>query len=395
MKKITNKYIYCFLSIVFMLPVIIYFINSLLIGTLVGKSIEDFIIKFIWIIKTNITYYGTVGSITITSIIFIKNQTDRNEDIDKERKKEKKEREEKQEKEDQERRKQEKISNELREKELEQFKDKFRPTFILDKDNNYLNLILKDTNYYLENVLFSENDQIYYLGNLKANSAVRLNSNNNYFISGKTLIGEQIIFGRIFNNVNIYKALKENGSPIETKNIEENWINFNEVKKDINVDEYFINKTIKIREKIVFELTTHIKSIINETNIKDLLGDIFGILSTNKRDFQLQQLTSVIDVVMTILDENRDCILLNPKNIPETEWQYIRNKINIGNRCTEDKKYASSYLIKQYTNIGKYGIDNVLSVLNCFMKYIEFDNESLLQEKFSYYKFRIVDAIFK
>ena len=89
MKKITNKYIYCFLSIVFMLPVIIYFINSLLIGTLVGKSIEDFIIKFIWIIKTNITYYGTVCSITITSIIFIKNQTDRNEDIDKERKKRK------------------------------------------------------------------------------------------------------------------------------------------------------------------------------------------------------------------------------------------------------------------------------------------------------------------
>lgn len=383
MKKITNKHIYCFLFIVFILPVIIYFINSLLIGTWVGKSIEDFIIKFFWIIKTNITYYGTVGSITITSIIFIKNQTDRNEDIDKERKKEA-----------QERRKQEKISNELREKELEQFKDKFRPTFIFDKDNNCLNLILKDSNYYLENVLFSENGEIYNLGNLKANSAVRLNSNNNYFISGKTLIGEQIIFGRIFNNVNIYKALKENGSPIETKNIEENWINFNEVKRDINLDEYFINKTIEIREKIVFELTTHIKSIISETNIKDLLGNIFGILSTNKRDFQSQQLTSVIDEVMSILDENIDCILLNPKNIPETEWQFIRNMINIGNRYTEDKKYASSYLIKQYTDIREYGIDNVLSVLNCFMKYIEFDNECLLQEKFSYYKFRIVDAFF-
>lgn len=383
MKKITNKHIYCFLFIVFILPVIIYFINSLLIGTWVGKSIEDFIIKFFWIIKTNITYYGTVGSITITSIIFIKNQTDRNEDIDKERKKEA-----------QERRKQEKISNELREKELEQFKDKFRPTFIFDKDNNCLNLILKDSNYYLENVLFSENGEIYNLGNLKANSAVRLNSNNNYFISGKTLIGEQIIFGRIFNNVNIYKALKENGSPIETKNIEENWINFNEVKRDINLDEYFINKTIEIREKIVFELTTHIKSIISETNIKDLLENIFGILSTNKRDFQSQQLTSVIDEVMSILDENIDCILLNPKNIPETEWQFIRNMINIGNRYTEDKKYASSYLIKQYTDIREYGIDNVLSVLNCFMKYIEFDNECLLQEKFSYYKFRIVDAIF-
>lgn len=383
MKKITNKHIYCFLFIVFILPVIIYFINSLLIGTWVGKSNEDFIIKFFWIIKTNITYYGTVGSITITSIIFIKNQTDRNEDIDKERKKEA-----------QERRKQEKISNELREKELEQFKDKFRPTFIFDKDNNCLNLILKDSNYYLENVLFSENGEIYNLGNLKANSAVRLNSNNNYFISGKTLIGEQIIFGRIFNNVNIYKALKENGSPIETKNIEENWINFNEVKRDINLDEYFINKTIEIREKIVFELTTHIKSIISETNIKDLLENIFGILSTNKRDFQSQQLTSVIDEVMSILDENIDCILLNPKNIPETEWQFIRNMINIGNRYTEDKKYASSYLIKQYTDIREYGIDNVLSVLNCFMKYIEFDNECLLQEKFSYYKFRIVDAIF-
>lgn len=383
MKKITNKHIYCFLFIVFILPVIIYFINSLLIGTWVGKSIEDFIIKFFWIIKTNITYYGTVGSITITSIIFIKNQTDRNEDINKERKKEA-----------QERRKQEKISNELREKELEQFKDKFRPTFIFDKDNNCLNLILKDSNYYLENVLFSENGEIYNLGNLKANSAVRLNSNNNYFISGKTLIGEQIIFGRIFNNVNIYKALKENGSPIETKNIEENWINFNEVKRDINLDEYFINKTIEIREKIVFELTTHIKSIISETNIKDLLGNIFGILSTNKRDFQSQQLTSVIDEVMSILDENIDCILLNPKNIPETEWQFIRNMINIGNRYTEDKKYASSYLIKQYTDIREYGIDNVLSVLNCFMKYIEFDNECLLQEKFSYYKFRIVDAFF-
>lgn len=383
MKKITNKHIYCFLFIVFILPVIIYFINSLLIGTWVGKSNEDFTIKFFWIIKTNITYYGTVGSITITSIIFIKNQTDRNEDIDKERKKEA-----------QERRKQEKISNELREKELEQFKDKFRPTFIFDKDNNCLNLILKDSNYYLENVLFSENGEIYNLGNLKANSAVRLNSNNNYFISGKTLIGEQIIFGRIFNNVNIYKALKENGSPIETKNIEENWINFNEVKRDINLDEYFINKTIEIREKIVFELTTHIKSIISETNIKDLLENIFGILSTNKRDFQSQQLTSVIDEVMSILDENIDCILLNPKNIPETEWQFIRNMINIGNRYTEDKKYASSYLIKQYTDIREYGIDNVLSVLNCFMKYIEFDNECLLQEKFSYYKFRIVDAIF-
>lgn len=383
MKKITNKHIYCFLFIVFILPVIIYFINSLLIGTWVGKSNEDFIIKFFWIIKTNITYYGTVGSITITSIIFIKNQTDRNEDIDKERKKEA-----------QERRKQEKISNELREKELEQFKDKFRPTFIFDKDNNCLNLILKDSNYYLENVLFSENGEIYNLGNLKANSAVRLNSNNNYFISGKTLIGEQIIFGRIFNNVNIYKALKKNGSPIETKNIEENWINFNEVKRDINLDEYFINKTIEIREKIVFELTTHIKSIISETNIKDLLENIFGILSTNKRDFQSQQLTSVIDEVMSILDENIDCILLNPKNIPETEWQFIRNMINIGNRYTEDKKYASSYLIKQYTDIREYGIDNVLSVLNCFMKYIEFDNECLLQEKFSYYKFRIVDAIF-
>ena len=166
------------------------------------------------------------------------------------------------------------------------------------------------------------------------------------------------------------------------------------MKRDINLDEYFINKTIEIREKIVFELTTHIKSIISETNIKDLLGNIFGILSTNKRDFQSQQLTSVIDEVMSILDENIDCILLNPKNIPETEWQFIRNMINIGNRYTEDKKYASSYLIKQYTDIREYGIDNVLSVLNCFMKYIEFDNECLLQEKFSYYKFRIVDAFF-
>lgn len=101
---------------------------------------------------------------------------------------------------------------------------------------------------------------------------------------------------------------------------------------------------------------------------------------------------SVIDEVTSILDENTECIFLNPKNIPETEWQYIGNKINIRNKYTEDKKYASSYLIKQYT---EYEIDNVQSVLNCFMKYIEFDNEHLLQEKFSYYKFRIVDAIFK
>ena len=400
MKKITK---FLLLSLLLIFPplikgVIAFISNGVNFSTLTLKIIS---LNFFQIIMENLSFYATCFSLIWAIEAYFKQQKDREESIARDTKKFQDEI-----------RRREDENREIKLKELEKYKDSFRPNFVLSQDGKKLTLIMKNNDYYLENVYYykSDNDKGERYINLAHKMNIDLNGvSNNYFVTAETLIGEKIIFGVILNNLKVYKLLKEGRSPIipndfhninnniENK-INDNWISFNDI--DINDDSHdskfidinFMYKTVAIREKMALNITEHMKEILSIKSIKDIFITVLASISSNKKEFNNTIRQKVIKELQAILKENLDNITINPSNIEQNIWKYINSKSSVQNNLTDDKSYAALYLIKPHINImSSKNIENVISVFMTFMENANFSEQ--LEVNIEIYKYRILKCI--
>lgn len=359
------------------------------------------IVRVCQIIIDSLEFYATCFSMIFAIESFLKQQKDKEEEKDRENKKLHNEiiRNEKE-------------KNEIKLKELENYKDRFRPNFVLSKFGTNLIVIMKNEDFYIENVRYysSTDDSGRYYINLRHNMKIDLKgAKNNYYVTAETLIGEKIIFGVILNTVKVYKVLKEGGLPIIPndfhgesstieKKIDDNWKSFNDsgIKNEDrnykNIDINFMSKTVAIREKMALNTTEHMKEILLINSVESIFTKVLASISTNKAEFSDDVREKVIRELNEILSENLDKITINPKNIKHDSWVYINRKINIQSRFKKSKSFAAADIVKEYLEqIPLKNLDDIISVFLLLINHAEFAKE--LENNLSIYKNRIITII--
>ena len=383
---------------------LILFISQNGYNILCNYNLMDYSFKFCQIILSNIGFYATCFSMIWAINVYFKQQKIRQTELDEERRIRQEEID-----------RIEKENNEIRIKELEKFKDSFRPNFVLNSDGKKLMLLMKKDDLFIENVYFYSSetaDGIHYQ-NLMHKSEIDLKEHtNNYFITAETLIGEKIIFGVVLNTVKVYKLLKDGCSPVIPNNfsgentwekISENWLSFNRNEPDENsenrehkdvlkeIDKNFMYKTVAIRERMALNLNEYMINIIRKNTVKDLFLGVLEIISTNKYEFSYCKQVRIIESLLSILQENLDRITINPKNIKNNIWEYIQKKVDVANSFTSDKCFAALYIVKQYIIFEQEYIDNSISVFLELIRHANFSCE--LKNKTEEYKVRILESI--
>ena len=149
MKKKKLKMENLLLFVAFVFPIAISFIISLLNRNLPELNLYVYFEKCLFVVKQNMGYYGTVFGLFLA----MKKYSEDKEQSEKNREERKQEREEKQERIERELIRIQEESNLLREKEIENRKDNYRPTFVL---NDNIELLMRKEDLYLENILYLE-----------------------------------------------------------------------------------------------------------------------------------------------------------------------------------------------------------------------------------------------
>lgn len=404
-----------FVILLFFFPPIVHllhFITTRGVEAVFIFGYKNIFLKFIEIIMNNFGFYATCFSLFWAVESFFKQEKERQverEEKDKELK-DSIDRENKKVQDEILRREEEK--NEIKLKELEKYKDSFRPNFVLSQDGRKLIVIMKNRDYYLENVKFykSDDDSGKQYINLRHNMKIDLNGVvNNYYITAETLIGEKIIFGVILNTVKVYKILKDGCSPIIPndfhgksldieKKINDNWISFNDfrIKNEEgnykNTDINFMCKTVAIREKMVLNTTEHMKEILLINSVESIFTTVLASISSNKTEFSDTIRETVIRELYEILCENLGKITINPNGIEQHTWKYINSKINIQNSFTGDQSYAAAYIVNQYVaKMNLKNIDDIISIFLELIRHAEFAKE--LENNLEILKNRIIYMI--
>ena len=400
MKKF-KIYIYIILLV---FPLLIRVIPFVILNGIDGFSFNYFkinIVKVFRIINDSLEFYATCFSVIFTIESFLKQQKDKEEERDRKNKEL-----------HDEIIRSEKEKNEIKLKELEKYKDSFRPNFVQSRFGRKLIVIMKNKDYYIENVKYytSDDDSGKFYKNLRHNMEIDLKgAKNNYYVTAETLIGEKIIFGVILNTVKVYKVLKEGGSPIipndfhgESSTIEmkidDNWISFNDfrIKNECgnykNIDINFMSKTVAIREKMALNTTEHMKEILLIDSVESIFTKVLASISTNKAEFSDDVREKVIRELNEILYENLDKITINPKNIKYDGWVYINRKINIQSRFKKSKIFSAADIVKEYLEqMHSKNLDDIISIFLELINHADFAKE--LENNLSIYKNRIITII--
>lgn len=371
--KLKNSKLFVFLML---FPLILELFISLNNHTIVPVEIQRYFNKFFLIVKMNINYYASILAFALAYKKYLSDEQQRVEFIKKS-----------QEELNQQRAKE----NEMKEKELMNYLDKYRPTFL--EENGMLVLLMRDDNYYLRNICFYEGPRAKAVLHKDQKSGYKIHLHgvtNNYFITAETMLGEKIIFGKILNNVHIYKALKEGCSPIppntpgkyndsEFEKIINNWIPFNTMEINENntlkeLDKIFMNRSTEIRALMGVNATEFKKELASVVSTKILLDRTLHYIlnckdfsSNNKRKY-------VLDDVIEILYENQNEITINLSQINQDSWDYIENKkIKIDEVFKEDKK--SAFEVFDYIKSNNKDLNNIIKVLAFLVNFLEVDQK--------------------
>lgn len=322
----------------------------------------------------NISYYASVVAFGLAYLKFLSDEQQREENIKKSR---------------EELRQQKVKENEIKEKELMNYLDQYRPTFL--EQNDSLVLLMRDDNYYLRNICFygGPREKGVPYKDKQSGNQIHLNGvSNNYFITAETMLGEKIIFGKILNNVHIYKALKEGCSPIppntpgkyndrEFEKIINNWIPFNTMEINENntlkeLDKIFMNRTTDVRANMGLNATEFKKELASVLDIKTLFNKVFDYILSQKKTFSVKIRTDVLDKVIEILFIYQFDITINLRQINEATRNLIeKNNINIDKFLNKDTE--SAYEVFHYirNNIGN--LDNIIRVFIHLLEFLEVD----------------------
>ena len=374
--------------ILLLTPIFIDFFISLLNGNLEPFSLTRYLIKILLVLKVNISYYATIVAIGLSYMKYLSDE--------KEHEESRKEFQEKLLRE-------ESKSNQLKEIELENYRDQYRPTFVRKKGK--LILLMRKDNLYLRNVMFFLSPSAFgvYLGDLKHGEFITLNEiRNNYFVSGETLIGEKIVFGNILNDVQVYKALKTGCVPVQKdtefgiKEIDislNNWISFNTVERNIDesnanenmksnlnkIDRLFMNRTQYVRELMWLNSPYPQLETMNFRNISEIFSKTLEYIKKNSLSDEKKD--SIVLVLGGILNDSLSGIKINLNEIEEYDWIKLEQYLK-----TEDLPSANSEIsaIDLYFNIKRNNknIDTVIDLLIILVKYLKIEksvNDKLLE----------------
>lgn len=318
--------------ILFLFPIIIetglYFLTCNI--TNFKLHFTEFLKALFSTMKTYITFYGTTFTIFITVYSFNQKQKQLAEGRIKEQEKER----------------------ELKLKELEQYKDRYRPSFVVN-DSKSIILIMREESLYIENIKYYNSSyntkDFVYIPSLKSDEIIARNVPNSFYITATTIVGEEIIFGYLNGGTKIYKYLNTQTSNSEELNIEdsftsealvnplspESWRDYNHSNPiNPNLAEIFFTNTLEIREHIYLNKTNLMNEIINSKNFNQLLSSLFHFfeLEIDTNRIKLPSVYSVLNDLLNNLIYETDLFgdtkteVLRKEYLLEKE-AYIRKKL--------------------------------------------------------------------
>lgn len=357
--RVNKSLLGVFITLILMFPIIMKIIQHIIFQ---GFNVEQSPLKSVVnIIVQNFSFYATALSITFT--VFVFNQTE-HQRIETERK--------------------------LKEKEREQLKDKYRPTFIVEENNESCNikLLMRDNDLYLENIKYyrEPNDlrDPLKITNLKSGEVLAPKNNNSFYITAKTQIGEYILFGYLNDDIKIHKYLKDHGNAIYPREgfknynqdeVEKNWGSYNIVEGTCHnlLDQVFFYNTIGIREKLVFNFSNAISSTLESSTankfFKSVFNDILGEFNSDL--FKINNIREVIKYLLYEIEDKIDFINIDQSN-QKFDYDYINKQLEIINNnglkkfdiSFYDKKDSLINLFRYLKSIANDFIDDDLKFMN-------------------------------
>ena len=393
------KWEYLLLFVAFVFPIIISFFTSFFNQNLPQFNFYTYVGKCLLVVKQNMGYYGTVFGLFLAMKKYSENK-EQNE----------KERQEKQELIEQELIRTQEESNLLREKEIENRKDNYRPTFVI---NDNIELLMRKEESYLYTIVYStwnkdkSKNEENHIGTLKSGDCIVKGTYenpipDNFYITAETILGEKILFGFLFGEYKIYKYLNEYGNPLfpRGKNLEnyssykikENWTSYNalsninsyeeildeSIRENImlfnNLEKIFFFNSQELREYLYFNKVESIQNIINSSNHLELYNKLFADLTTGyskPKYFTDNSIIEVINAVYTQVYYNAD--LFKMSNI-KTYEEYIIKKIQVLKKEVELKDEEELFVLteklKNYFKAQNF--ENIKLILDCIKKIVEY-----------------------
>lgn len=294
-------------------------------------------------------------------------------------------------------------SNLLRKKEIENRKDNYRPTFVI---NDNIELLMRKEELYLENIVYStwnkdkSKNEENHIGTLKSGDCIVKGTYenpipDNFYITAETILGEKILFGFLFGEYKIYKYLNEYGNPLfpRGKNLEnyssykikENWTSYNalsninsyeqildeSIRENImlfnNLEKIFFFNSQELREYLYFNKVESIQNIINSSNHLELYNKLFADLTTGyskPKKFTDNSIIEVINAVYNQVYYNADLFKMSNINI---RVDYVIKIIQALDNIEElkDKKelFEVTEELKKYFQAQNF--ENIKLILDC------------------------------
>lgn len=385
-----------FLILVWIVAVILPLITSLLISilnnTIPQWDIAVYSLKGLSVVRNNMGYYGTIFGIFIAIETFL--------DSKKQREEQKEQRRQdligRQEEREKELIRIQEESNLLREKEIENRKDNYRPTFIIY--NNKIELLMRKDDLFLENIVYYPClDGTYdkhgkYIGNKRSGEYIFEGTEeeaipDNFYISADTLLGEKILFGFLYAEHKVYKYLNDGCNPslpngfserdYSLEVINQNWGSYNVVSNTysyekeellyINIEKLFFYNSMHIRN-IVFFNNILKRRILISTNHQKLYKSIFFGLMKVKFSFYMINYSWIIKVLNEVYNQVYDKsdsfkIVNNTISLYKSDVERI-----IENFCTEFQDKQLLTLIKKIKDFFKK--NDELEIKKSSIKYI-------------------------
>jgi hypothetical protein len=364
--------------ILLLTPIFIDFFISLLNGNLEPLSPTRYLNKILLVLRANISYYATIVAIGLSYMKYLSDEKEHEENK----------------KNFQEQILAEEIkANQLKEIELENYRDQFRPTFI--RKDNELVLLMKTDNLFLQKVfLYTTPYTIFRTYNyLKHGETIQLKDGiKNYYITGETIIGEKIIFGNILNDIQVYKALKIGCSPIETndvflqnndENFEkflDNWTTFNNdeinnlnseeefIRDSMTVDKIFMLRTKLARNMIdLYSFKNQIK-FYNIRNIKELINKSLEYLSSSNLSYE--QKKDILRLLNMLLSIGKNKITINTAEINDEDRSEIIDYIKADSLISMNAEIPAIELF-EIVQRSNDNFENITSKLIIFSKYLK------------------------
>ena len=364
--------------ILLLTPIFIDFFISLLNGNLEPLSPTRYLNKILLVLRANISYYATIVAIGLSYMKYLSDEKEHEENK----------------KDFQEQILAEEIkANQLKEIELENYRDQFRPTFI--RKDNELVLLMKTDNLFLQKVfLYTTPYTIFRTYNyLKHGETIQLKDGiKNYYITGETIIGEKIIFGNILNDIQVYKALKIGCSPIETndvflqnndENFEkflDNWTTFNNdeinnlnseeefIRDSMTVDKIFMLRTKLARNMIdLYSFKNQIK-FYNIRNIKELFNKSLEYLSSSNLSYE--QKKDILRLLNMLLSIGKNKITINTAEINDEDRSEIIDYIKADSLISMNAEIPAIELF-EIVQRSNDNFENITSKLIIFSKYLK------------------------